>query len=93
MQFSIHVTETDKDYTVQTSLFTIIAWERRFKVKAHTLANGFGAEDLAFMAYESCKQQNIPVPLTFDEYLKRLVDVSIVDVDANPTTGEQSPAS
>lgn len=93
MQFNIHVQELDKEYTVRTSLFTIVAWERKFKVKAHTLANGFGAEDLAYMAYESCKQQSIPVPITFDEYLKRLVNVSVVDVDANPTTGEQSPVS
>lgn len=93
MQFSIHVQEHDKDYTVRTTLFTIVAWERKFKTKAHTLANGFGMEDLAFMAYESCKQQNIPVPVSFDEYLKRLAAVEVVDVDANPTSGEQSPAN
>ena len=37
MQFNIHVQEHDKEYTVQTSLFTIVAWERKFKVKAQNL--------------------------------------------------------
>ena len=43
-------------------------------------------EDLAFMAYECCKQQSIPVPMVFDEYIKRLVNIDVLeDEPVNPT--------
>ena len=41
MKLDLHVTTTDgDDYTVQTNLFVIVAWERKYKRKASDLAAG-----------------------------------------------------
>ncbi len=86
MKLKLEVTEQDGVYTVETNLFVIVAWERKFKRKVSDLSNGIGMEDLAFMAYECCKQQSIPVPMVFDDYIKRLVNIDVVeDEDVNPT--------
>jgi hypothetical protein len=43
-------------------------------------------EDLAFMAFESCKINSIPVPAIFDDYVKKLVSIDVVsDEPTNPT--------
>ena len=87
MKLDLHVTTTDgNDYTVQTNLFVIVAWERKYKRKASDLVNGVGVEDLAFMAYESCRQTNISVPAVFDDYVKKLANIEVVDQeDPNPS--------
>lgn len=94
MKLKLQVTEQDGVYTVETNLFVIVAWERKFKRKVSDLSNGIGMEDLAFMAYECCKQQSIPVPMVFDEYIKRLVNIDVVeDEDVNPTVEAVTTAS
>ena len=87
MKLDLHVTTTDgDDYTVQTNLFVIVAWERKYKRKASDLAAGIGVEDLAYMAFESCKQNNIPVPAVFDDYIKKLGSIEVVSQDTeNPS--------
>lgn len=75
-----------ESYEVVTNLFTVVALERRFKIKASDLATGIGMEHLAFLAYEACKQSGITVPAVFDDYVKRLDSVEVVDTEpANPT--------
>ena len=72
----------------------MVAWERKFKQKASSLANGIGIEDLAFMAYECCKQHNVPVPITFDEYIKSVNAVEVVgqeDPKATEATVTEEP--
>ena len=88
MKLDLKVTTNDGAYTVSTNLFVIVAWERKYKRKASDLASGIGVEDLAFMAYESCKQQNIPVPLLFDDYGKQLQAIEVVEQDAENLTPE-----
>ena len=92
MQLDLKVTTKDGQYTVTTNLFVIVAWERKYKRKASDLASGIGIEDLAFMAYESCKQSNIPVPMVFDEYIKQLQAIDIVGQETeNPTDEAPTP--
>jgi hypothetical protein len=70
MQLNLHVTTNDGDeYTVTTNLFVVVASE---------LSAGIGVEDLAFMAFESCKQASIPVPAVFDDYIKKLAAIEVV---------------
>ena len=85
MKLKLEVTEKEGTYTVETNLYVIIAWERRFKRKISELSSGIGMEDLAYMAYECCKQVSIPVPMLFDEYIKNLVNIEVLDDDpVNP---------
>lgn len=88
MQLRLKVTDQSNTYEVETSLFTIVSWERKYKRKASDLAQGIGYEDLCFFAYEGCKQQGITVPPSLDEYIRRLQSVEVVSNDANPTEAE-----
>lgn len=87
MQITIKVTPNEGEpYEVQTSLFVIVAFERKFKIRASELANGVGMEHLAYMAYEACKQNNIAVPPSFDAYIQRIKSIDVVSEEpANPT--------
>ena len=78
-------------YRVTTNLFVVVAWERRFKTKASALATALGLEDLAFLAYEAAKQSGVTVPAVFDDFLKRVESITVVEEhDTNPTGGEHS---
>jgi len=90
MQLTLKVTTDETSYEVKTNLYVIIAWERKFKQKASNLATGVGMEDLAFMAFESCKINSIPVPAIFEDYCRKLVGIEVIaDEPTNPT--EEAP--
>jgi hypothetical protein len=87
MKLSLKVTQTDgQTFEVQTNLFVIVAWERKFKRKSSELSTGqIGHEDLLFMAYEAAKLSNVPVPMSFDEFIKRTDDIDVISEAVNPT--------
>jgi len=87
MKITMRVQQNDgQEYEVTTNLFTVVAMERKFKIKASDLAQGIALEHLAFLAYESCKQSSVPVPLSFDDFLKKLESIDIVGQDnINPS--------
>jgi len=95
MQITLKVTPVEGDpYEVTTNLFTIVAWERKFKRPASDMANSIAMEWLAYLAFEACKQLGVPVPMVFDDYLKKLVQVEAVEIEAtNPTDPGHSPGS
>ena len=92
MQLTIKVTPLEGEpYQVLTNLFTIIALERKFKIRASDLATGVAMEHLAFMAFECCKQQGISVSPVFDDYIKSVIAIEVVSSeDVNPTEGAHS---
>jgi hypothetical protein len=89
MKITMQVQQTDgSSYQVTTNLFTVVAMERKFKIRASDLAQGIAMEHLAFLAFESCKQQNIPVSLSFDDYIKKLESITVVETEpVNPSDG------
>lgn len=93
MKITLEVRETEgAAYQVTTNLFTVVAMERKFKIKASDLAHGIAVEHLAFLAYESCKQQSIPVPLSFDDYIKKIDSIDVVEQETvNPSEGAATP--
>ncbi len=90
MQIHIRVDTGEGPQVVTTTLWTIMQWERRNKgQKASNLAQGIGAEDLAYLAYEASKAAGITVPAVFDDYAKRIVTLDVVGQDdTNPTPPE-----
>ena len=94
MKLTLSVRLTDGEtYRVITNLFVIISWERKFKRRASDLSNGIGMEDLAFMAYEASKQQGHPVPVSFDEFVKKLEDLEVVETESAVPTREATDVS
>jgi hypothetical protein len=72
---------------VETNLFVIVAWERKYKRKASDMsANGVGVEDLAFMAHQAALQQGLGVPAILDDFIKRCQSLDVVSEEpARPT--------
>ena len=94
MKLTLSVRLTDGEtYRVITNLCVIISWERNFKRRASDLSNGIGMEDLAFMAYEASKQQGHPVPVSFDEFVKKLEDLEVVETESAVPTQEATDVS
>ena len=94
MKLTLSVRLTNGEtYRVITNLFVIISWERKFKRRASDLSNGIGMEDLAFMAYEASKQQGHPVPVSFDEFVKKLEDLEVVETESAVPTQEATDVS
>jgi hypothetical protein len=83
MKIRLQVTPIEGDpYECETNLFVVVAWERKFKKQASSLANGIGAEDLAFFAFESARAAGITTPLAFDDFIKKTKSVEVVSEDS-----------
>ena len=92
MKLKLQVTPTGGEpYVVETNLYTVIQMERKFKIRASDLATGIAMEQLAFLAFEACKQSGVTVPAIFDDYLKKIEAVEVVTSEqGNPTSGEHT---
>jgi hypothetical protein len=86
MKLTLRVDQGDGPMEITTNLFTIVAWERRFKTKASKISEGIGMEDLAFMAHTALQQNGIVVPVVLDDFIKSIVLLEVVDNEPeNPT--------
>ena len=91
MEVIIKYRRKGEEHLVTTTLGVIVAWERRFKRKASDMANGFGIEDLAYLAFEASKLHKVVVPAAFDTFINELEHIEIVSEDApNPTLAAPS---
>lgn len=94
MQITLEVTPVEGEpYTVQTNLFAIVGLERKFKIRASDLVDGIALEHLAYLAYECSKQQGVVVSPVFDDFIKQVVKIDIVEsLKANPTEADHTDA-
>ena len=87
MQITMRLDTGNGPYEVTTNLWCAVQWERKYKRKMSDLAQGIGAEDLAYLAWEASKVHGITVPVVFDDFIKKLVAMPEVveQEDSNPT--------
>jgi hypothetical protein len=91
MQVTIKYKRKGDEHEVATTLGTIVAWERRFKRKASDMGNGFGIEDIAYLAFEASKLHKVVVPASFDQFINELEHIEIVtEEQPNPTPAAPS---
>lgn len=93
MQLTLAVDAGDGPFTVSTNLWVITQWERKYKCKASQMADGIGVEDLAFLAYESAKLNGIVVPVVFDDFLKTVRSLEVVEQSPAVPTSEEPPVT
>jgi len=93
MKLTLRVDQGDGPIEVSTNLFTIVAWERKFKTKASNIANGIGMEDLAFMAHTALQQNSVVVPIVLDDFIKKLLLLEVVDTEADTPFAEATTAT
>jgi hypothetical protein len=86
MNLTIRVTRNGETYDVSTNLMVTVLWERKYKARASDLATGVSMEALAYMAYEASKMNGVTVPVAFDDFIKSVENLEVVDNEpANPT--------
>ena len=86
MKIRLNINIGDGPYQVTTSFGNIIEWERKFKKQATDLAKGVGYEDLAFLGFVATKSAGLPTPAVFDDFVKKIVDVDVLEEEpTNPT--------
>lgn len=86
MRMALKVDIGEGPIVVETNLYITVLWERKYKRKASDLAQGVGAEDLAFMAHEAMKLAKITTPAMLDDFIKKIAVLEVVEVEAaNPT--------
>ena len=94
MKLTIKVTTVSAGKTyeelVETSLATIIKWERHYKKRAGDLASGFAVEDLAYMAWVTLQAQGLKE--TFDAWVEKLDTLEVVDSEESHPTGGAATA-
>jgi len=87
IKLTIEVDTGDGPQRVGTTVYAWSQLERRTHSKASRLAqDGLGVEDIAYLAYESSRAARIVVPAVFDDYLKRIVHLELVDEEASHPT-------
>ena len=90
MKLTLRVDQGDGPIEVSTNLFTIVAWERRFKTKASKISDGIGMEDLAFMAHQALQNNGVVVPVVLDDFIKKLLLLEVVDTETD-TPFDEAP--
>jgi hypothetical protein len=86
MNLTLRVTRNGETYDVSTNLMVTVLWERKFKARASDLATGISMEALAYMAYEASKMNGVTVPVAFDDFVRSVENLEVVDNEpANPT--------
>jgi hypothetical protein len=86
MNITLRVTRNGETYDVTTNLMVTVLWERKYKARASDLATGVSMEALAYMAFEASKMNSIVTPVAFDDFLKSVENLEVVDNEpANPT--------
>ncbi len=86
MKLTLRVDIGDGAYEIDTNLAVVVAWERKYRRKASDLAQGIGMEDLAYLAYEASKRNQIVVPAEFDKFIDKLITLEVVSEEPeNPT--------
>jgi len=93
MKFKLRVDQGEGPYEVETSLWVVTQWERRFKRKASDMAAGIGIEDLAFLAHEASKAASIVVPVELDTFIKKLVVLEVVGDEEPPFPTDAAPTA
>ena len=86
MQLTIRVDQGEGPVDVKTNLFTIVAWERKYKRKASDMGSGIGIEDLAYLAHQACQQNNVVVPIVLDDFIKSLILLEVVNDEPDRPT-------
>lgn len=93
MKLKLRIDTGEGPYEVQTSLYDVVQWERKMKRKASQLADGIGAEDLAYLGYLASRSAGMTVPAAFDDFLRKIQALEVVDEGDSFPTEEASATS
>ena len=93
MKLTLNVTTTDSKYEVTTTFANVIEWERKMKRQASDLARGIGYDDLAFLAWSASKTSGVTVPLIYDDFVKKIVELDVANEEPQTPTPPEAGVS
>lgn len=93
MRIHMAVTQHGVVTEVSTNLWAVVQWERKYKTKISQAADGMGLEDLAYLAYESLKTSGHTVPAAFDDFVRQVEDIDVLDSATERPTREAPTAA
>jgi len=79
MKLKLRVDLGDGPQLVETNLWVMTQWERKYKRKVSEMASGIGIEDMAFMAHCALQANGVTVPVVFDDFIKKLELIEFVN--------------
>ena len=85
-RWQIRVVVDDGEFVVTTNGWVWQMWEQHFSTKLSRLSDGVGITDLAFLAYQSAKAAGRDIPEKFDVWRRKIVDLELVNQDAERPT-------
>lgn len=78
MKLKLRVDLGNGPIDVETNLWVMTQWERKYKRKISEMGTGIGIEDLSFMAHAALQQNNVVVPVALDDFIKQLQNIEVV---------------
>lgn len=96
MQLTIRVDQHDGNgpQDIKTTMWAMVAWERKYNVKIAQLSEKLGIEDIAFITYETLRSLKRTTPASFEDFLKKNPDIEILGAgDDSPIPGAATAAS
>lgn len=88
MELTLSITTAEDTWTVTTTPWTIMLWERKYHTKASRIPEvGLGLEDLVFLGWEATKMSGRTVPISFDTFAQQVtgIEVGAASDGARPT--------
>jgi hypothetical protein len=89
----LHPNGQQVEETIETTIATVAAWERKFRKKITDLQGGIGVDDLMFMAWHrltALKKEN----REYDAWLDTVQNYEVPEAEvSNPTEAAASDAS
>jgi len=69
---------------IESTLWSLTTWERKFDRKITSLTDGIGMDELFHIAHTTLIQQGADVPKGVDQFIQKLVSFEIIS-DTEPT--------
>lgn len=79
MKLKLRVDMGEGPIDIETNLWVMTQWERKYKRKVSEMSTGIGIEDMAFMAHCALQAKGITVPVVFDDFIKKLENIEFVN--------------
>jgi hypothetical protein len=89
LKLAFAVEDADGLRQVDVGPASLVAWERKTGRKVSDLANGIGAEDMAWLVWHAEKRLQV-TSLPFEKYLEQLVDLD--EGSAPKATSDEGPS-
>lgn len=85
MEFNLRVKTDSAEYSVRTSLFSLVELERQYDVTAFAFFAQPSVEYLGFLAHRAAIKAGHKPPPKLDDFLEQLVELEMIEDEDEPS--------